>query len=127
MLLESLVIENIRSYTHEEIVFPRGISLFEGDIGSGKSTILMAIEFALFGLGSQKAESLLAKKSETGYVILEFSVDGEKFEIKRTLKRKSMGVNQDPKNSWIKTGDGIEPLSPSNKDIPRGNTISSCV
>jgi len=113
MLLNSLVIENIRSYTHEEILFPRGISLFEGDIGSGKSTILMAIEFALFGLGSQKAESLLSKKSETGYVILEFSVDGEKYEIKRTLKRKSIGVNQDPKNSWIKIGDSIEPLSPS--------------
>ncbi len=113
MLLNSIIIENIRSYTHEEIIFPRGISLFEGDIGSGKSTILMAIEFALFGLGSQKAESLLAKKSESGYVILEFSVDGEKFEIKRTLKRKSIGVNQDPKNSWIKIGDNIEPLSPS--------------
>ncbi|HEY4680205.1 MAG TPA: SMC family ATPase [Nitrosarchaeum sp.] len=113
MLLNSLVIENIRSYTHEEILFPRGISLFEGDIGSGKSTILMAIEFALFGLGSQKAESLLAKKSESGYVILEFSVDGEKYEIKRTLRRKSIGVNQDPKNSWIKIGDSTEPLSPS--------------
>ena len=113
MLLNSIIIENIRSYTHEEIIFPRGISLFEGDIGSGKSTILMSIEFALFGLGSQKAESLLAKKSESGYVILEFSVDGAKYEIKRTLKRKSNSVNQDPKNSWIKTGDVTEPLSPS--------------
>ncbi len=113
MLLNSIIIENIRSYTHEEIIFPRGISLFEGDIGSGKSTILMAIEFALFGLGSQKAESLLSKKAESGYVILEFSVDGKKYEIKRTLKRKSIGVNQDPKNSWIKIGDSIEPLSPS--------------
>jgi exonuclease SbcC len=113
MLLNSIIIENIRSYTHEEIIFPRGISLFEGDIGSGKSTILMSIEFALFGLGSQKAESLLAKKSESGYVILEFSVDGAKYEIKRTLKRKSDSVNQDPKNSWIKTGDVTEPLSPS--------------
>ena len=113
MLLNSIIIENIRSYTHEEIIFPRGISLFEGDIGSGKSTILMSIEFALFGLGSQKAESLLAKKSESGYVILEFSVDGAKYEIKRTLKRKRDSVNQDPKNSWIKTGDVTEPLSPS--------------
>ncbi len=113
MLLNSIIIDNIRSYTHEEIIFPRGISLFEGDIGSGKSTILMAIEFALFGLGSQKAESLLAKKSESGYVILDFSVDGEKYEIKRTLKRKNDGVNQDPRNSWIKVGGNIEPLSPS--------------
>jgi len=113
MLLNSIIIDSIRSYTHEEIIFPRGISLFEGDIGSGKSTILMAIEFALFGLGSQKAESLLSKKSESGYVILEFSVDEEKYEIKRTLKRKNSTVNQDPKNSWIKIGDSTEPLSPS--------------
>jgi len=113
MILNSIIIDNIRSYSHEEVVFPRGISLFEGDIGSGKSTILMSIEFALFGLGSQKADSLLSKKSESGYVVLEFSVDGEKYEIKRTLKRKNSGVNQDPKNSWIKIKDEILPLSPS--------------
>ena len=113
MILNSIVIDNIRSYEHEEVEFPRGISLFEGDIGSGKSTILMSIEFALFGLGSQKAESLLAKKSDSGSVILDFSVDGEKYEIKRTLLRKKSGVNQDPKNSWIKIDDQKEPLSPS--------------
>ena len=85
MILNSLIIDNIRSYDHEEVVFPRGISLFEGDIGSGKSTILMAIEFALFGLGSQKAESLLAKKAETGYAILEFTAEDKKYEIKRVF------------------------------------------
>ena len=113
MILNSLVINNIRSYEHEEVAFPRGISLFEGDIGSGKSTILMAIEFALFGLGSQKAESLLAKKAEMGYAILEFTAEDKKYEIKRTLKRKSSGVNQDPKESWIKIQDEKEILSPS--------------
>ena len=113
MILNSLVLENIRSYSHEEVEFPRGITLFEGDIGSGKSTILMAIEFALFGLGSQKGESLLAKKADDGYAILEFTVDDQKYEIKRALKRRSTGVNQDPKNSYIKTNDEKEPLSPS--------------
>lgn len=113
MILKSIVIDNIRSYEHEEVEFPRGISLFEGDIGSGKSTVLMAIEFALFGLGSQKPEALLSKKAETGFVILEFSVDGEKYEIKRTLIRKNAGVNQDPKNSWIKIAGEKEILAPS--------------
>ncbi|QLH07273.1 AAA family ATPase [Nitrosopumilus ureiphilus] len=113
MILNSIIIDNIRSYEHEEIEFPQGISLFEGDIGSGKSTVLMAIEFALFGLGSQKAESLLAKKSDSGSVILDFSVDGEKYEIKRTLLRKKYGVNQDPRHSWIKIQGVKEPLSPS--------------
>jgi len=113
MILNSIILDNIRSYEHEEIEFPRGITLFEGDIGSGKSTVLMAIEFALFGLGSQKPEALLSKKADTGVVMLEFTVDGEKYEIKRTLKRKSTGVNQDSKNSWIKAEGQMEPLSPS--------------
>lgn len=113
MILDSIILDNIRSYEHEEVEFPRGISLFGGDIGSGKSTVLMAIEFALFGLGSQKPEALLAKKADDGAVILEFSVDGQKYEIKRTLKRKSTGVNQDPKNSWIKVSGEKELLSPS--------------
>lgn len=113
MILNSIVLENIRSYVHEEVEFSSGISLFEGDIGSGKSTILMAIEFALFGLGSQKAESLLAKKQEAGYVILEFSADGHRYEIKRALKRTSQGINQSPKQSWLKTDGTKEPLSPS--------------
>ena len=113
MILNSLVINNIRSYDHEEVIFPRGISLFEGDIGSGKSTILMAIEFVLFGLGSQKAESLLAKKAEIGYVILEFTVEDKKYEIKRTLKRKNTGIKHEEKESWIKIQDEKEPLSAS--------------
>ena len=46
-------------------------------------------------------------------MILDFSVDGEKYEIKRTLKRKNSGVNQDPKNSWIKIEGETLPLSPS--------------
>lgn len=113
MILNSIIIENIRSYMHEEIVFPQGITLFEGDIGSGKSSILMAIEFALFGLGSQKAEGLLAKKEDTGHVILGFTVDEKKYEIKRTLKRNDSGINQDPANSWIKIDNEKLPLSPS--------------
>ena len=113
MILNSIVIDNIRSYVHEEVEFSSGISLFEGDIGSGKSTILMAIEFALFGLGSQKPESLLAKKESAGYVILEFSADGRRYEIKRALKKTSQGINQNPKESWLKTGGTKEPLSPS--------------
>lgn len=113
MILESIVLENIRSYSRAEVVFPRGTTLFEGDIGSGKSTVLMAIEFALFGLGSQKAESLLAKKSESGFVILEFSVDEKKYEVRRTLKRDGASVKQDSKNSWIIESDEKQPLSPS--------------
>ena len=112
MILDYIVMENIRSYRHEEIVFPMGVSLFEGDIGSGKSTILMSIEFALFGLGSQKAESLLAKNTSSGKVTLGFSVSGEKYEVQRALIKNNT-ITQDSKNSWIKADGQKEPLSTS--------------
>lgn len=88
MIFKSLYIENIRSYTERDIQFPLGTSLFEGDIGSGKSTILMAIEFALFGLGNQKGDSLLRKGSKRGSVLLEFEVEGKDIQVKRSLVRK---------------------------------------
>jgi exonuclease SbcC len=113
MILNSIKLENIRSYHVEEIEFPRGITLFEGDIGSGKSSVLMGIEFALFGLGSQKADALLSKKEEQGSVTLRFSVDDDSYEIKRVLRRKGDSVSQDQKNCYLKVGDVIEPLAPS--------------
>lgn len=88
MIFKSLNLDNIRSYKRFQIEFPLGTSLFEGDIGSGKSTILMAIEFALFGLGNQKGDSLLRKGSKRGNVFLEFETGGKNFQVERSLTRK---------------------------------------
>ena len=113
MILNSIELESIRSYNHEKIEFPKGITLFEGDIGSGKSTILMAIEFALFGLGSQKPDSLLSKKATEGYVILNFEVEKKTYEIKRKLKRKGDLISQDSKSCHLVSDGEMEPLSAS--------------
>ena len=94
MILKSLRLENIRSYTEQTVDFPMGITLFEGDIGSGKSTILMAIEFALFGLGSEKGGALLKAGAKKGLVTLCFEVDGKEYEVCRSLQRKAKGVQQ---------------------------------
>lgn len=87
MIFNNLKLENIRSHEFTEINFPKGISLFEGDVGSGKSTILMAMEFALFGLGNQRGDALLRKGSKKGSVLLDFSVENRFYQIKRTLIR----------------------------------------
>jgi exonuclease SbcC len=94
MILKSLRLENIRSYAEQTVDFPMGITLFEGDIGSGKSTILMAIEFALFGLGSEKGGALLKAGAKKGLVTLSFEVDGKEYEVCRSLQRKAKGVQQ---------------------------------
>jgi exonuclease SbcC len=87
-------LENIRSYAEQTVSFPMGTTLFEGDIGSGKSTILMAIEFALFGLGSEKGGALLKAGAKKGFVSLCFEVEGKEYEACRSLERKAKSVQQ---------------------------------
>ncbi|MGD0171453.1 MAG: SMC family ATPase [Halobacteriota archaeon] len=111
MILRSLKLENVRSYKTATIAFPQGISLFEGDIGSGKSTILMAIEFALFGLGSQKGGSLLKTNESKGSVSLAFAVDGDEYVVRRTLVRKGGNVQQ--AEGHLEGPNGVTGFSPA--------------
>jgi len=113
MLLNSITLENIRSYKKESIEFPRGITLFEGDIGSGKSTVLMGIEFALFGLGSIKGDGLLNTKAKEGSVKLNFEVENTQYEIVRKITRKGKTVSQDSKNCYLVENGIEEPLAPT--------------
>jgi len=96
MILKKLQIQNLRSYESQEITFPKGSTLLSGDIGSGKTTILLAIEFALFGLQpSQKGSSLLKSDKDNAKVTLEFEIQEKNIIIERTLKRSKKSVSQD--------------------------------
>lgn len=95
MILKSLTLNNIRSYSQETTIhFSKGSSLFEGDIGSGKSSILLAIEFALFGLGDIEGTHLLRAGEKEGWVELIFEVDGKEFTTFRSLARRRSSVYQ---------------------------------
>ena len=96
MILKKLLIENLRSYEKQEVSFPKGSVLLSGDIGSGKTTILMAIEFALFGLQpSQKGNSLLRSGTDNAKVNLEFEVEDKQIVIERCLKRGKKSISQE--------------------------------
>jgi exonuclease SbcC len=97
MLLKSIRLCNIRSYENAEINFPSGSVLLAGDIGAGKSTILLAIEFAIFGAkkGELPAYTLLRHGKKEGYVELKMNVDGKDVIIKRTLKRSNEDIRQE--------------------------------
>lgn len=96
MLLKQIKLHNIRSYVSETITFPKGSVLLAGDIGSGKSSILLALEFALFGIsrGVLSGNSLLRVGAQKGSVELFFSSNNQEIVIKRTLKRKKEDVRQ---------------------------------
>jgi len=95
MLLKKISLNNIRSYENQEIEFSEGSTLLSGDIGSGKTSILLGIEFALFGLQpGQRGSLLLRNQEKQGGVIMEFEVDGKQIIVERTLKR-SKSISQD--------------------------------
>jgi len=112
MILDSLTLTNIRSHKNTTIRFSEGITLFRGDIGSGKSTILMGIEFALFGLDrSTKAEGLLARGADSGEVMLAFHIGDDAYEVGRALKHARKGAEQDGKGAYLRVNEVQEPLS----------------
>src|SRR3989344_1945354 len=96
MLLKRLTLHNIRSYIDETIDFPSGSILLSGDIGSGKSSILLALEFALFGTSPSElpAEAVMRKGAVNASVELTFILNSSEITIKRNLKKEKKGIKQ---------------------------------
>ncbi len=88
MILKKIKLENIRSYENAELEFPVGASILSGDIGSGKTSVLLAIEFALFGLQpGQRGSSLLRNGKNRGSVALEIEIDNNTIVLERGLEK----------------------------------------
>ncbi|MFW6305396.1 MAG: AAA family ATPase, partial [Candidatus Saliniplasma sp.] len=96
MMLKRMKIKNIRSYKEEEIDFSPGVLIFQGDIGSGKSSILYSLEFVLFG-GTQRNfyDKLMRHGAKNASVELEFSIDGVDYTAFRSIKKFSDGIKGD--------------------------------
>ncbi|MHA2246069.1 MAG: AAA family ATPase [Candidatus Hodarchaeales archaeon] len=94
MILKSLKVKNLRSIKDLDLELPQSTMLFHGDIGSGKSSVLKAIEFALFGTlkaGDLEGASLLRRGEKLAEAELTFLIDGKKYTIHRELKSKVRG------------------------------------
>jgi DNA repair protein SbcC/Rad50 len=89
-----LVIEGLRSYTTQRTIDFRDANLMAiiGDTGAGKSSILEAICFALYGNSSwdsRAVKELISHGSEVMKVKLRFVADGHEWEVERTASRGS--------------------------------------
>jgi exonuclease SbcC len=96
MKIEVVQLENIRSHVKSTVPFARGFNCLVGGLGCGKSSILYAIDFALFGdpLG-RSYEYLLREGVENGRVVLQFTQNGKSYKLSRGLKRRGKGISQD--------------------------------
>ena len=83
----------------EPIRFPRGTLLIHGRNESGKSTVMEAIHYALFGMAlkpSKRAsnEDLVNYTLSEGYVQLDFTIDDDRYRVTRILKRRAPNIHE---------------------------------
>ncbi|MBU3905116.1 MAG: SMC family ATPase [Nanoarchaeota archaeon] len=94
-MITNLKLKNWRSHLDSDINFSSGTNCFIGNMGTGKTSIMSGICFALFGTFPElknkklKLEDVIMKKPSKkteAFVELEFDVDGDKWLVKRKIE-----------------------------------------
>jgi exonuclease SbcC len=96
MRIKTVALENVRSHKNSKVSFEKGFNCLIGGLGTGKSSILYAIDFAFFGDPLTRSYNyLLREEEEICKVVVEFLVNGVTYRIERGLKKTGKGISQD--------------------------------
>jgi DNA repair protein SbcC/Rad50 len=96
MKIEIVQLENLRSHVKSTVPFTRGFNCLVGGLGCGKSSVMYAVDFALFGDSIGRSfEYLLREGTDSGKVMVQFTHNGSTYKLTRGLKRKGKSINQD--------------------------------
>lgn len=96
MKIDVVVLENIRSHTKSTVPFTHGFNCVVGGVGCGKSSVLYAVDFALFGDAVGRSfEYLLREGTDWCRVTVQFSHNSNTYKLIRGLKRKGKSITQD--------------------------------
>ncbi|MCK9581336.1 MAG: SMC family ATPase [Methanoregula sp.] len=92
MILDRLELQNFKRFRHEEIKFHDGITGILGNNGTGKSSLVQAIFFALYGvqatgISADYIVSSFASPKEKCEVRLDFRIGGDEYTVVRTFKK----------------------------------------
>jgi len=92
--LVSMELHNFRKFKHVEIDFPEGIMGLVGSNGAGKSTIIEAIGWAIYGNRAARTKKDMIKRqnaspNEECWVKLVFEMGGNVYEVFRMITRNS--------------------------------------
>ncbi|MCW4027392.1 MAG: AAA family ATPase, partial [Candidatus Bathyarchaeota archaeon] len=108
MKIRSIELENIRSHVRSLVDLSDGFSCLVGGLGTGKSSILYAIDFALFGEPMGRSyDYLLREGADTGRILLRFVKNGREYTIERAFKRQAERISQDMEQLKLLEGEKL--------------------
>ena len=91
MYLQAITLENYRKFEQAEIQFPDGLVGIIGSNGAGKSSLVEAIAWVLYGnevarTGKEEIKRDSASNTEVCRVILDFQLQGDNYRVVRELR-----------------------------------------
>ncbi len=105
-MITSVELGDFLAHADTKLEFENGVTVFVGDNGAGKSSIIDAITFALFGHHTRKSnKSLIKRGSNQGFAKIGFSINGKQYEAVRKIDSKG---NLAAKFSKIRNNEIIE-------------------
>ena len=88
-MLEKLQLDNFISHKNTTIKFDQGVIIFIGRNGSGKSSVIDAITFALYGQHTRgHNKNLIRRGSSSCMVQLNFKTDSKRYQVTRSFDPK---------------------------------------
>ncbi|MBT5201626.1 MAG: SMC family ATPase [Thaumarchaeota archaeon] len=88
-MITAIELGDFLAHSNTKLQFENGVTVFVGDNGAGKSSIIDAITFALFGQHTRKSNKGLIKRgSNQGFSKIGFSINGKQYEAVRKIDSK---------------------------------------
>ena len=88
-MIKSIELGNFLSHNDTKLEFGDGVTVFVGHNGAGKSSIIDAITFSLFGQHTRKSNKGLIRRGQSqAYTTINFSINGKKLQATRKIDNK---------------------------------------
>jgi len=90
-MIKSIELGDFLSHSKTKLDFENGVTVFVGENGAGKSSIIDALTFALFGQHTRKSNKGLIRRGATqGFSKVEFSINEKQYQAERKIDSKGV-------------------------------------
>lgn len=109
-MITSVELGNFLSHSDTRLEFDNGVTVFVGNNGAGKSSIIDAITFALFGQHTRKSNKGLIKRGTNhAFAKVTFNVNGKQYQAERKIDTKgglAAKFSENVNGNWIQIAAG---------------------